>query len=145
MLALGAVATVSNHRHLADVGAVARDQVVSAGTVSDAVDDGLRCLAHDRSSVPEYALWLYRLELPEIAHERVRLDAGDRPCSELVIAHDDLAQRCTNARHLVDEPAASWALWHLPERTCIAALNMEARTAGVASHDGSHDSGIRTG
>ncbi len=145
VLALGAVATVSNHRHLADVGAVARDQVVSAGTVSDAVDDGLTCLAHDRTSVPEYALWLYRLELPEIAHERVRLDAGDRPCSELVIAHDDLAQRCTNARHLVDEPAASWALWHLPERTCIAALNMGSQTAGVASHDGSHDSGIRTG
>lgn len=145
VLVLGAVATVSNHRHLADVGAVARDQVVSAGTVSDAVDDGLTCLAHDRTSVPEYALWLYRLELPEITHERVQLEAGERPCSELVIAHDDLAQRCTNARHLVDEPAASWALWHLPERTCIAALNMEARTAGVASHDGSHDSGIRSG
>ncbi len=145
VLVLGAVATVSNHRHLADVGAVARDQVVSADTVSDAVDDGLTCLAHDRSSVPEYALWLYRLELPEITHERVRLDAGDRPCSELVIAHDDLAQRCTNARHLVDEPAASWALWHLPERICVTALNMEARTAGVASHDGSHDGGIRTG
>ena len=145
VLVLGAVATVSNHRHLADVGAVARDQVVSAGTVSEAVDDGLTCLAHDRSSVPEYALWLYRLELPEITHERVQLEAGDRPCSELVIAHDDLAQRCTNARHLVDEPAASWALWHLPERICVSALNMEARTAGVASHDGSHDSGIRSG
>ena len=145
VLALGAVATVSNHRHLADVGAVARDQVVSAGTVSEAVDDGLTCLAHDLTSVPEYALWLYRLELPEITHERVQLEAGDRPCSELVIAHDDLAQRCTNARHLVDEPAASWALWHLPERTCIAALNMAARTARVASHDGSSDSGITTG
>lgn len=145
VLVLGAVATVSNHRHLADVGAVARDQVVSAGTVSEAVDDGLTCLAHDRSSVPEYALWLYRLELPEITHERVQLEAGDRPCSELVIAHDDLAQRCTNARHLVDEPAASWALWHLPERTCVAALNMGARMAGVASHDGSSDSGVRSG
>ena len=145
VLVLGAVATVSNHRHLAEVGAVARDQVVSASAVSDAVDGGLTCLAHDRASVPEYALWLYRLELPEITHERVRLDAGDRTCSELVIAHNDLAQRCTNARHLVDEPAASWALWHLPERTCVAALNMEARTAGVASHDGSHDSGIRSG
>ena len=145
VLVLGAVATVSNHRHLADVGAVARDQVVAAGTVADAVDDGLTCLAHDRASVPEYALWLYRLELPEIDHERVELDYGDRLCSELVVAHDDLAQRCTNARHLVDEPAASWALWHLPERTCVSALNMEARTAGVASHDGSHDSGIRSG
>ncbi len=145
VLVLGAVATVSNHRHLADVGAVARDQVVAAGTVADAVDDGLTCLAHDRASVPEYALWLYRLELPEIDHERVELDDGDRLCSELVVAHDDLAQRCTNARRLVDEPAASWALWHLPERTCVSALNMEARTAGVASHDGSHDSGIRSG
>ena len=77
------------------------------------------CLAHDRSSVPDYALWLYRLEVPEIAHERVRLNAGGTSCSELVIADDDLAQRCTNARHLVDEPAASWALWHLPGRTCI--------------------------
>lgn len=145
VLVLGAVATVSNHRRLADVGAVARDQVVSAGTVSAAIDDRLTCLAHDRASVPEYALWLYRLELPEIAHERVQLDDGDQPCSELIIAHDDLAQRCTNARHLVDEPAASWALWHLPERTCVRALNMEARSAGVASHDGSPDSGIRSG
>ena len=145
VFALGAVATVSNHRHLAGVGAVARDQVVSAGTVSDAVEsDGLTCLAHDRTSVPDYALWLYRLELPEVAHERVRLDAGDRPCSELVIADDDLAQRCTNARHLVDEPSASWALWHLPERTCIGALNNRAQTAGVASHDGTSDGGIRT-
>ena len=122
VLALGAVATVSNHRHLADVGTVARDQVVSAGTVSDAVEsDGLTCLAHDSASVPDYALWLYRLELPEIAHERVRLNNGDRPCSELVIADDNLAQRCTNARHLIDEPAASWSLWQLPNRTCTAA------------------------
>ncbi|WP_419863688.1 hypothetical protein [Candidatus Poriferisodalis sp.] len=120
VLALGTVGTVSNHRHLADVGAVARDQVTAAEAVSGAVeDDGLICLAHDRMSVPDYALWLYRLELPEITHERVRLNAGDRPCSELVIADDDLAQRCTNARHLVDEPAGSWALWHLPGRRCI--------------------------
>jgi hypothetical protein len=145
VFALGAVATVSNHRHLSDVGTVARDQVVSAGTVSDAVDDGLTCLAHDQTSVPEYALWLYRLELPEIGHERVRLDAGDRPCSEFVIAHDDLAQRCTNARHLVDEPAASWSLWHLPGRACASALNRGAWAAGVASHDGTHDSGVHSG
>ena len=119
VVALGAVATVTNHRHLADVGAVARDQVVAAEAVSASVeDDGLTCLAHDRASVPDYALWLYRLELPEITHERVRLDAAERPCSELVIARDDLAQRCLNARHLVDEPAASWALWHLPGREC---------------------------
>ena len=117
---LGAVATVANHRHLADVGAVARDQVTAAAAVSDAVaSDGLTCLAHDRTSVPDYALWLYRLELPEITHERVSLNAGDRPCSELVIADDDLAQRCTNARYLIDEPAASWALWHLPGGSCI--------------------------
>ena len=119
VLGLGAVATVTNHRHLADVGAVARDQVVSASTVAQAIDDeGLTCLAHDRMSVPGYALWLYRLELPEIAHERVDVNTGGRPCSELVIAHDDLGQRCTNARHLVDEPAASWALWHLPGARC---------------------------
>lgn len=119
-LALGAIATVANHRHLADVGAVARDQVTAAAAVSDAIArDGLTCLAHDRTSVPDYALWLYRLELPEILHERVSLNAGERPCSELVIADDDLAQRCTNARHLIDEPAASWALWLLPGGSCI--------------------------
>ncbi len=117
---LGAVATVTNHRHLAEVGAVARDQVTAAAAVSDAVEsDGLTCLAHDRTSVPDYALWLYRLELPEITHERVSLNAGDRPCSELVVADDGLAERCTNARRLIDEPAASWALWHLPGRRCI--------------------------
>jgi len=117
---LGAVATVANHRHLADVGAVARDQVTAAAAVSDAVEsDGLTCLAHDRTSVPDYALWLYRLELPEITHERVSLNAGDRPCSELIVADDGLAERCTNARHLIDEPAASWALWLLPGGSCI--------------------------
>ena len=122
VLALGAIATVSNHRHLADVGEIARNQVVSASAVSQAIDDdGLTCLAHDRTSVPDYALWLYRLELPEISHERVDVTAGDRPCSSLVIAHDNLGERCTNARHLVDEPAASWALWHLPHRTCLGA------------------------
>lgn len=120
VLVLGAVATVSNHRHLADVGAVARDQVTAAAAVAGAIEnDGLSCLAHDRASVPEYALWLYRLELPDISHERVQLDDGDQPCSELVIADDDLAGRCSNARRLVDEPAASWALWHLPEGWCI--------------------------
>ena len=118
VVVLGAVGTVANHRHLADVGDVARGQVVAAEIVSRAVDDGLSCLAHDRTSVPDYALWLYRLELPEIAHERVELNTGGRPCSELVIADDDLPERCTNARHLVDEPAASWALWHLPHGRC---------------------------
>ncbi len=123
VLTLSAAATVSNHRHLADVGDVAREQVTAALSVTGAVDAGavdagLACLAHDQMLVPEYALWLYRLELPQISHERVRLETGDRPCSELVIADDDLTQRCANARHLVDEPAASWALWHLPERTC---------------------------
>ena len=117
---LGAAATVLNHRHLAAVGAVAHDQVTAAHAVADAADVGnLQCLAHDRASVPDYALWLYRMEVPEIAHERVRLDAGSTSCSELVIADDDLAQRCRNARHLVDEPAASWALWHLRGRMCI--------------------------
>ena len=120
VLALGVTATVSNHRHLAHVGAVARDQVTAAAAVSDAIeDDGLACLAHDRTEVPDYALWLYRLELPQISHERVDITIGDRPCSTMVIAHDDLTARCSNARHLVDEPAASWALWHLPEGRCI--------------------------
>lgn len=117
---LGAVSTFENHRHLADVGAVAHNQATAAHAVADAADLGdLQCLGHDRTSVPDYALWLYRLEVPEIAHERVHLNAGSSSCSELVIADDDLAQRCRNARRLVDEPAASWALWHLPGRMCI--------------------------
>ncbi|WP_419837786.1 hypothetical protein [Candidatus Poriferisodalis sp.] len=120
VVVLAAAATVLNHHHLADVGNVAHNQVTAAHAVADAADFGdLQCLAHDRTGVPEYALWLYRLEVPEIAHERVRLNSGSTSCSELVIADDDLAERCTNARHLVDEPAASWALWHLPRRMCI--------------------------
>ncbi len=118
-LVLGAVSTVSNHRHLADVGDVARDQVVAAAEVADvARAGGLSCLAHDRADVPSYALWLYRMELPSIAHERVMLTSGEAPCSAFVIAHDDLAEHCTNARHLVDEPAGAWALWFLPDRKC---------------------------
>ncbi|WP_419842761.1 hypothetical protein [Candidatus Poriferisodalis sp.] len=130
VLAVSAVATVSNHRGLADIGAVARGQVTAAAIVSEAVAaDGLSCLAHDETSVPDYALWLYRLEVPQIRHERVRLRAGARACSELVIAHDSLAGRCTNARRLIDEPAASWSLWQLPERTCLGASN--ARSAAL--------------
>ena len=122
VLVLGTVSTVSNHRHLADVGAIARDQVTAAAEVADIVGaGGLSCLAHDRARVPEYALWLYRMELPSITHERVSLSSGEAPCSAFVIAHDDLVERCTNARHLVDEPAGAWALWYLPARECIGA------------------------
>ena len=100
---------------------MARGQVVAARTVAVEIDsDGLRCLAHDQTAVRDYALWLYRLELPQIAHERVDLSAGHSACSEFVIAHDDLAERCTNARHLVDEPAASWALWRLSGLFCTS-------------------------
>ena len=121
VLALGAVITVSNHRRLAEIGEVASGQVTAASEVGQAVaDDGLTCLAHDSVSVPDYALWLYRLEVPQIEHARVQLQAGDRPCSELVIAHDSLAERCANARQITNEPAAAWALWQLPERICAS-------------------------
>lgn len=122
VLALGTVATISNHRYLADVGAVARGQVTASGAVADAVaDEGVTCLAHDRTSVPSYALWLYRMELPAIDHERVSIMTGATPCSEFVIAHDDLGKHCTNAQHLVGEPAGAWALWRLAGAECAGA------------------------
>ncbi|WP_428116728.1 hypothetical protein [Candidatus Poriferisodalis sp.] len=119
VLTLASAATVSNHRHLAGVGDIARDQVTAAAEVADVFRaGGLSCLAHDRTMVPSYAMWLYRMELPSIRHERVSLTSGRTSCSEFVIAHDGLDERCTNARHLVDEPAGAWALWFLPDRRC---------------------------
>ncbi len=129
VLALASVATVSNHRHLANVGDIASGQVTAAAEAADiARAGGLSCLAHDHTMVPTYAMWLYRMELPSIRHERVNLASGRIPCSEFVVAHDGLNGRCTNARLLVDEPAGAWALWFLPDREC--ALPVADRSRG---------------
>ncbi|HCB37985.1 MAG TPA: hypothetical protein DEP66_07315, partial [Acidimicrobiaceae bacterium] len=129
-LALFATAAVSNHRHLASVGEVAAGQATTAvlaaaeltdttparrpGPGAPAGPTGPGCLAHDADSLPDYALWLYRLEAPGLVHEPVRLRRGEAPCGPLVVATDAVTGRCPSAVRVAAEPRADWSLWRLP-------------------------------
>ncbi|MBK5223921.1 MAG: hypothetical protein JJE52_13830 [Acidimicrobiia bacterium] len=114
VLGLAMTATVTGQRHVAAVGEVAAGQATGAAVVA-AESSGAMCLAHDRGGVPSYALWLYRLALPDLEHRRVSLADGDRPCSPLVVASTRADHRpgCAEAELLVDEPQGSWGVWDL--------------------------------
>jgi hypothetical protein len=105
--------TFVNHFHLHEVGAIADGQVTAASLLP--VD--AECLSHD-ATAKSYALWLYRLELPDIRHERINLQGGTNPCGRYVIATPDATARCKDATLLADEPRAQWALWRYPKNGC---------------------------
>ena len=111
VLAIGS--TVSNHYHLHDVGQIADGQASTA----ELVPAGSSCLSHDVST-KSYALWLYRLELPEIDHQRVDISNGDKPCGRYVVATDDILTTCGNAKRLGAEPQAKWSMWLYPSMGC---------------------------
>lgn len=121
-LALFVGATVSNHRHLAQIGAVARGQVVTAELATRlAANNGVDCLAHDADTLPNYALWLYKLEAPQLRHEQVSFSAGQTACGPLVVATEEIKLWCDGVAQLATEPAAKWGLWRLPESSgCMA-------------------------
>ena len=52
-------------------------------------------------------MWLYRLELPRLSHERVDLASGGRPCGEYVIAATDNNVVCEHAELIGKEPRAT--------------------------------------
>ncbi|MDP6862716.1 MAG: hypothetical protein QGH80_03430 [Acidimicrobiales bacterium] len=112
---IAASSTVVNHVHLRGVGRIADGQTTTAVLVPDDVP----CLAHDIST-KHYALWLYRLELPEKHHRRVNLAAGEEPCGNYVIAATDALNDCGDATLLAAEPAATWGLWRYPSAGCTA-------------------------
>ena len=105
--------TISNHSHLHKVGQIADGQASTAQLVPDAVS----CLSHDVST-KSYALWLYRLQLPDIDHVRVDIAAGEKPCSNYVVATDHLRTHCPEAKLLGDEPRAKWSMWEYPAQSC---------------------------
>ena len=74
-------------------------------------------LAHDVSA-KSYAMWLYRLELPRLFHERVDLASGGRPCGQYVIAATDDNVVCEHAELIGKEPRGKWGLWRYPTNTC---------------------------
>ena len=105
--------TFVNHFHLHEVGAIADGQVTTASLLP--VD--AECLSHD-ATTKSYALWLYRLELPDIQHERINVEGGATPCGRYVIATPDAMASCRDAVLLADEPRAQWALWRYPQNGC---------------------------
>ncbi len=115
-LALFSFATVSNHRHLADVGKISAGQTETAElAVELAALDGIKCLAHEADTVPSYARWLYQLQAPQLSHESVSFMSGQTACGPLVIARASIQQRCPGAEQLARERFGAWGLWRLHE------------------------------
>jgi hypothetical protein len=119
-LVLSVGATVTTQDHLSTVGFISSGQATAASVVAERGDDAPPCLAHDRTEVASYVMWLYRMQLPALEHRRVDLAAGEAPCSELVIAHTtaSVLAACDEATLLADEPRGSWGLWAVPAGSC---------------------------
>ncbi len=116
LVILGLIAVPStwvDHQHLHNVGQISQDQV----TAAKALPEATTCLAHDSSS-KHYAMWLYRLELPAVQHQRLDLRAGATPCGGYVIADIDALKSCEGAQMIIQEPRASWGLWQYPSEGC---------------------------
>ena len=105
--------TVLNHRHLHGVGQISEEQSATAALLPE----GTRCLSHDVSA-KTYAMWLYRLRLPDIRHERINIDSGEFPCGGYVIASEDALRGCNNARLIGTETRGTWGLWKYPSNGC---------------------------
>ena len=105
--------SVLNHVHLRNVGLVAEGQSSTAQFVSEETT----CLSHD-TSTKSYAIWLYRLQLPKMQHDRINLGAGERPCGDYVIADAEALTECVGAKLLAEEPRGSWGLWKYPTQGC---------------------------
>ncbi len=110
---VAAPSTFVNHQHLHSVGQIADGQVTSARLVPASVS----CLSHDES-VKSYAIWLYRLQLPQIAHRQVDLSEGQRPCGQYVIADLASLDNCDAVTVIHKEPRASWGLAFYPNQGC---------------------------
>ncbi len=114
ILLLASVTSISNQKHLSEVGEVAKGQ----STTVQYVPQGINCLSHDTSSTKSYAIWLYRLEAPHLRHEPISIAEGDKPCSNYLVAGNQTLQNCARAKLIVKEPRASWGLWSYPYSKC---------------------------
>ena len=105
--------TIGNHRHLHKVGQIADGQASTAQLVPSSE----LCLAHDKST-KSYALWLYRLELPDIDHVRVDIAGNEKPCGNYVVATDHISSHCPDVKKIGDEPRAKWSMWRYLSAGC---------------------------
>ncbi len=120
-LTLFSLATVSNHRHLANVGDISAGQVETVElAVGLSALDGVECLAYDADTLPGYVRWLYQLQAPQLNHESVSFASEQTACGPLVIARpSSIQQYCPNADLLAKERLGDWGLWRLHEAsTC---------------------------
>lgn len=113
-LVIAFVSSVSDHLYLDRVGDVAAGQVTTAALLPASQ----ACLSHDLDSSKPYAIWLYRLQLPDVRHQHVDLSKGDVPCGSYVIAGEKTLSDCDGARLVGVEPAARWGLWRYPVHGC---------------------------
>ena len=104
---------VLNHEHLHHVGQIADGQA----TTAELIPADIACLAHD-SSAKSYSMWLYRLELPHMEHQRVNLAKGERPCGMYVVAEMSVLDDCVGATLVQIEPRANWGMWKYPDTPC---------------------------
>lgn len=111
---LAAASTFSNHKYLDDVGQVAEGQSRAVSSLPA----GSLCLSHDAGSTKNYAIWLYRLQTPELEHRRINLSTGEEPCGDYVIAGHDAMATCSGARMIAWEIRADWGLWRYPTSGC---------------------------
>ena len=107
-VAIACLSIVVNHSHLANVGRIADGQATAAA----AVDRSETCLSHD-NAVSNYVLWLYRLELPELRHERVDVEHSQMLCGRHLVAHENALTHCPGAQIVASEPRGDWVLWRL--------------------------------
>ena len=114
LLVVALSSTLLTHAHLRDVGQVADGQMTTAQLIPGSVD----CLSHDRSSTKPYAVWLYRMQLPQIEHTVIDLSRGEAPCGGYVIAGQDALGNCAGSEFLRKEPRAQWGLWRYPLDKC---------------------------
>ncbi|MBH65539.1 MAG: hypothetical protein CL784_03355 [Chloroflexi bacterium] len=114
LLVAASLSTLLTHTHLRDVGQVADGQMTTTQLLPDTVE----CLSHDRSSTKPYAVWLYRLQLPNIEHTVIDLSRGEAPCENYVIAGHNALKSCQGSEFLGKEPRAQWGLWRYPLNTC---------------------------
>ena len=105
--------TLVNNQYLGRIGRIAAGQAQTAELVPQATG----CLAHDRT-VKSYALWLYRLELPKIDHQRVDLANAEKPCGRYVVADKKSLADCRGAQLVGSEPHGEWGLWIYPLEGC---------------------------
>lgn len=112
-LAIAMATTVVNHHRLHQIGEISKGQSTTAAYVPELET----CLAHD-ASTKHYALWLFRLELPSMHHERVDISAGQMPCGPYVIVSEGQALKCSGMELVAMEQRATWGLWHHQRLRC---------------------------